>query len=232
MLAGGSDSSGRQVALGLRKSVGTQKVLADFRRYGFNRGDESFWAEVDPRWRKRLTTPPAYAMLDKLNDEDWSSALSIGESYMMTTTLQVSRFLQGVGNNGLICAPVVRRMAKGAGRAWNIACGDPTRIVEEAPQEKLMAAMKDAVKRGTATRLAGALEGIGWAIGGKTGTGGRAGAPMNEQDGWFAGLVFDRQGKARYAVANFVRRGGLGGGSAAEISAQMAGFVTGGDIPE
>jgi cell division protein FtsI/penicillin-binding protein 2 len=95
-----------------------------------------------------------------------------------------------------------------------------------------MVAMIDTVKRGTATRIASALEGIGWAIGGKTGTGGRAGAPMNEQDGWFAGLVFDRQGKARYTVATFVRRGGLGGGSAAEISAQMARLVTDGDTPE
>ena len=151
---------------------------------------------------------------------------------MMTTALQVSRFLQGVGNNGLLCAPVARRVAKGAGHARNIACGDPTRMIEEATAKKLMAAMKETVKRGTATRIAGALEGVGWAIGGKTGTGGRAGAPMNEQDGWFAGLVFDRQGKARYTVATFVRRGGLGGGSAAEISAQIVRFVTGGDIPE
>ena len=45
---------------------------------------------------------------------------------------------------------------------------------------------------------------------------------MDEQDGWFAGLVFDRQGKACYTVATFVRRVGLGGGNAAEISAQLA----------
>jgi cell division protein FtsI/penicillin-binding protein 2 len=229
MLVGGSDSSGRQVALALRKSAGTQKVLADFRKYGFNRGNESFWVEVDPQWKKRLTPPPAYAKLDRLNDDDWSSALSIGESYMMTTALQVSRFLQGVGNNGLLCAPVARRTTKDGGHVPDTGCSAPTRIVEETTARKLMAAMIDTVKRGTATRIANALEGIGWAIGGKTGTGGRAGAPMNEQDGWFAGLVFDQQGKARYTVATFVRRGGLGGGSAAEISAQMARFVTDGN---
>jgi cell division protein FtsI/penicillin-binding protein 2 len=146
--------------------------------------------------------------------------------------LQVSRFLQGVGNNGLLCAPVARRMTKGAGHVRNAGCGAPTRIVKEATARKLMAAMIDTVKRGTATRIASALEGIEWAIGGKTGTGGRAGAPMNEQDGWFAGLVFDRQGKGRYTVATFVRRGGLGGGSAAEIPAQMARLVTDGYTPE
>ena len=226
MLVGGSDSAGKQVALALRKSIGTQKVLADFGRYGFNGGTESFWAEVDPQWKKRLTPPREYAAIDTLNDEDWSAALSIGESYMMTTALQVSRFLQGVGNNGLLCAPVARRSAQATVQPPNTGCGAPTRMVEESTARRLMAAMVDTVKRGTATRIARALEGIGWAMGGKTGTGGRAGAPINEQDGWFAGLVFDRQGKARYTVATFVRRGGLGGGNAAEISAQIARFVT------
>ena len=47
-------------------------------------------------------------------------------------------------------------------------------------------------------------------LGSETGTGGRLGQPMDEQDGWFAGLVFDRQGKACYTVATFVRRVGLG----------------------
>jgi cell division protein FtsI/penicillin-binding protein 2 len=238
MLVSGSDSSGRQLALALRKSIGVQKVLADFRRYGFSRGEsppnrhESFWAEVDPQWRKRLTPPQAYASIDKLADDDWSSALSVGESYMMTTALHVSRFLQGVGNNGLLCAPMARRMTNGAGQRRNTDCSAPTRMVEEATARELMAAMIDTVKRGTATRIASALEGAGWAIGGKTGTGGRSGAPMNEQDGWFAGLVFDRRGKARYTVATFVGRGGLGGGSAAEISAQLARFVTDGNTRE
>jgi len=170
-------------------------VLADLRRYGFNRRDESFWAEVDPQWRKRLTPEPAYALIGALNDGDWSSALAIGESHMMITPLHVSRFLQAVGNNGLLCAPVARRMTKSAGRIPDPACGAPTRIVGQATAKQLMAAMADAVKRGTAIRIANALAGTGWAIGGKTGTGGRAGQPMNEQDGWFAGLIFDRQGR-------------------------------------
>ena len=85
-----------------------------------------------------------------------------------------------------------------------------------------MDAMVDTVKRGTASRISGKLEDTGWGIGGKTGTGGVSGAPMNEQDGWFAGLIFDREQKARFTVATFVRRGGTGGGNAAEISAELA----------
>jgi hypothetical protein len=221
MLAGGSDSAGKQVALALRKSVGTPQVLADFGRYGFNRGGESFWAEVDPQWKKRLTPPPAYALNDSLNDVDWSSALSIGEGHMMTSALQVSRFLQGVGNRGLVCAPVARRAAKANAHARETACIAPTRMVEEATAKQLTSAMIDTVKQGSAKRIATALDGTGWSIGGKTGTGGRPEAPMDKQDGWFAGLVFDNQGNARYTVASFVRQGGLGAGNAADICAQL-----------
>jgi hypothetical protein len=225
MLVGGSDSSGRRVALALRKAIGTRVVLADFRRYGFNRGDESFWAVVDPQWKKRLTPQPAYARLNALNDENWSSVLSIGESDMAITSLEVSRFFQAVGNNGLLCAPVARTLTKGTGSARDVICSAPSRMLEEKTAKHLMAAAIDTVKRGSAQRIAGALNDVGWAMGGKTGTGGRSGAPMEEQDGWFAGLVFDSHGKARYTVATFVSGGGLGAGNAADISATVARFL-------
>lgn len=44
-------------------------------------------------------------------------------------------------------------------------------------------------------------------------------------DGWFAGLVFDPQGKARFTVATYVRHGGRGGENAAIISAQLARYL-------
>jgi beta-lactamase class A len=195
MLVSGSDSVGRRVALALRKAVTADAVLADLRRYGFNGA--------------------AYARLSGLDEEHWSSALSIGESDMATTPLQVSRFFQAVGNGGLQCAP------NGA----TATCKSPTRVVDATTAKRLIAAAIDTVKRGSAKHIAGTLDDIGWSIGGKTGTGGRAGAPIEAQDGWFAGLVFDRHGKARYTVATFVRRGGLGGVNAAEISAAAARFL-------
>lgn len=105
------------------------------------------------------------------------------------------------------------------------ACIASERVLEPATAKQLGEAMIDTVKRGTADRISGALEGTGWMIGGKTGTGGRPGAPLNQQDGCFAGLVFDNQGKARFTVATFVREGGTGGGNAAEISAAIARFL-------
>src|SRR5262249_12967781 len=122
------------------------------------------------------------------------------------------------------CDAAARRLKPGE---KSVACGHPVRVVEAATAAKLMAAMRDTVARGSAKRIAHAMDGTGWAIGGKTGTGGRAGAPMEQQDGWFAGLAFDEQGEARYTVATFVRQGGLGAGNAAEICVQTARFVIG-----
>jgi hypothetical protein len=99
ILVGGSDSAGRQMAIALRKAVGTEVVLADLHRYGFNRENGKSWEDIDPEWKKRFAPQLANATINGLNDEEWSSALSIGESHMTISALQVSRFLQAVGND-------------------------------------------------------------------------------------------------------------------------------------
>jgi cell division protein FtsI/penicillin-binding protein 2 len=73
---------------------------------------------------------------------------------------------------------------------------------------RLQTAMRDVVQRGSAQAIAHTLDGTGWHIGGKTGTG--PGLVGPQSDGWFAGLVFDPEGKARFTVATFVRHGGRG----------------------
>jgi cell division protein FtsI/penicillin-binding protein 2 len=225
MLVGGSDSAGRQMAIALRNSVGTQAVLADLKRYGFDGQDDGFWAYVTPAWKARLTPPPASISLQDSNDAEWADALSIGESHMTTDLLRVSRFLQAVGNNGVECVPVAMESVAEREETKCIARG---RIVEKGTAKEMMAAMLDTVKRGSAVRIADSLKGTGWAIGGKTGTGGVPGAPLERQDGCFAGLIFDGRGKARFTVATFVRSGGIGGGSAAEISAALARLLAAG----
>jgi len=141
----------------------------------------------------------ATADLATLGDADWSSALSIGESHMSTTALHVSSFL--------------REVANGSG------------VVQPATARQLTSAMIEAVTRGSAKPIAGILSDTGWCIGGKTGTGGRQGKPLEEQDGWFAGLIFDPQRKARFTVATFVSGGGPGAEHAAHISAEVARYV-------
>jgi cell division protein FtsI/penicillin-binding protein 2 len=132
-----------------------------------------------------------------------------------------------IGNDGLACSPVALRMEQGRSRTLNKSCSASRRMMTETATKQLISALLDTVKRGTATGISGALKGTGWSIGGKTGTGGVAGAPFEDQDGWFAGLIFDESLKARYTVATFVRHGGAGGGKAAEISAEEARFLAG-----
>jgi hypothetical protein len=77
MLVSGSDSTGEQMAVALRKSVGTTVMLEDFKRYGFGqrtdlRRDNTFWGEVASIWETRLTPAPAYVSLnDQTSDTDW-----------------------------------------------------------------------------------------------------------------------------------------------------------------
>ena len=100
--------------------------------------------------------------------------------------------------------------------------------MQESTSLRLQAAMRDTVQRGTAKSIAKALEDIGWQIGGKTGSG-TALLPKGAQvDGWFAGLIFDSQGKARFTVATFVRSRGYGGENAAKISVKLARHIIGG----
>ena len=98
--------------------------------------------------------------------------------------------------------------------------------MDESTALRLQSAMRDTVQRGTARSIANTLAGTGWQIGGKTGSGAllRKGHLV---DGWFAGLIFDPQQRARFTVATFVRSGGYGGENAAQISAALARYLVG-----
>jgi cell division protein FtsI/penicillin-binding protein 2 len=235
MLVGGSDSAGRQMAVALRRSIGTKAVLEDFKRYGFGQRttsprDEAFWGELAPNWERRLTPPAAYVSLSgETKDAEWAEALSIGETYMSVTALHVSRFLQAVGNDGVMLPPVAREeqltssSTKPASSRRQLK--DSIRMTQRVTALRLQSAMRDTVQRGTAKSIARALAGTGWQIGGKTGSG-TALQPKGAQiDGWFAGLIFDPQGKARFTVVTFVRSGGYGGEQAARVSAELAHYI-------
>jgi cell division protein FtsI/penicillin-binding protein 2 len=237
MLVGGSDSAGRQAAVALRKSVGTKKVLEDFARYGFGQRigslrDDKFWGELAPAWKARLVPTPAYVSLsEETKDADWAETLSLGETNMSVTALHVSRFLQAVGNDGVLLTPIAReeRPTRSSEKSlpFRRQVNHSHRIMQESTARRLQSAMRDTVQRGTAHSIAQALENTGWQMGGKTGSG-PAILPKGAQvDGWFAGLMFDPQGRARFTVATFVRSGGYGAGHAAKISAELARYLIG-----
>lgn len=223
MLVGGSDSAGRELAIALRKAIGTDKAIADFASYGFGRAEERFWGDLEAEWRQRLTPPPALIELGgETNDRDWADVLSIGEMKFQVTALHISKLMQAIGNGGVSVPPsALKRSTRRDVKA--------TRIMQETTAMRLQSPMRDAVQRGTARTVATALADTGWRLGGKTGSGG--GPVPNPNDplshGWFAGLIFDPHGKARYTVATFVQHGGRGAGHAASISAELARFIIG-----
>lgn len=236
MLVNGSDNAGRQMAVRLRRVMGTEKILDDFKRYGFVSATglpekDSFWAELAPAFSARLSPVRSSVSLnEKMKDAEWADTLSIGEKNLLVTGLHISRFLQAIGNDGNLLPPVARELESNRHAAEVAPVSHESKsshVMTSYTVRRLQAGMREAVQRGTAKSIATSLADTGWAIGGKTGTG-PGPAPIGPQsDGWFAGLIFDPQGKPQFTVATFVRHGGPGGGNAAKISAELARFIIG-----
>jgi hypothetical protein len=232
MIVTGSDNAGRRMASMLRKLIGSEAVLKDLNLYGIAsrananelEKDQAFWAYLSPQWQPRLAPAASSVSLTaETTTPEWEDALSIGEIKFSITALHLSRFLQAVGNDGVMLAPFAQTES---GRRNSAS----TRVMNKAAALKLQAAMRAVVQRGTAKSIASLLAGTGWQIGGKTGTG-PGPAPIGpNSDGWFAGLIFDPKGRARFTVATFVKHGGVGGGNAAKISAQLARFILGYEV--
>ena len=228
MIVTGRDLPGRKMASALRKSIGTKQVQKDLEKYGFpscsrkpeSRTDERFWGQLSSTFRPRLVPAASYTDLcNETSDADWEYTLSIGEARFVVTALHISRFLQAIGNDGIMLTPAARSSATKNRRV------NETRVMKLETARKLQSAMRDVVRRGTATSIANSLSDTGWNIGGKTGS---MGAPIGPQsDGWFAGLVFDAKGQARFTVATFLKHGGPGGGNAAKVSAKLARYLIG-----
>jgi hypothetical protein len=107
----GADLAGKQIAVQLRQSAGEKAVLADIRRFGFN-DSTPFGDSLDSSWKTRLSPEPSHVLTEpSLDDDQWGSALSIGETHMTVSALHISRFLQAVGNRGVMCAPFAKNPA-------------------------------------------------------------------------------------------------------------------------
>lgn len=232
-IVNGNDNAGRRIASDLRTTVGADKVLQDLERFGFPprpdapapKNDSAFWAELAPEWTGRLAPAISYHSLgQETAARDWADTLSLGEERFVVTALHLSRFLQAVGNGGVMLLPMAR-----ANRPGSTIPAAKGRVMSETAALQLQAVMRGTVERGTAKSAKPILAGTGWTMGGKTGTGPDPGskAAGPGSDGCFTGLIFDPQGKARFTVVTYVNHGGLGGGNAARLSAELARFVTG-----
>ncbi len=231
-LVGGNDNAGRRLAGMLRKKVGADGLIQNLRDYGFlpkaeaPSWDRSFWREVPPEWKDRFVpSDVGHSLGDETSPGDWENALSLGEEHFTTTALHLSRFLQAIGNEGVVIKPVARSTESSV----SAPAADPviSRIMRRATALKLKQLMRATVERGTARSAGAVLAGTGWSMGGKTGTGPGPTPPGPSSDGIFAGLIFAPTGEAQFTVVTFLQKSGLGGGEAARISAEMGKFLAG-----
>lgn len=221
MLVFSCNTTAVQMAMQMRERLGEAAFVEAYRRFGFMpyasaeeapRGfQQDFWATESDLWARRASPPPARVRIgERTGPAEWGQ-LAIGQGPIDATVIHVSRFLQAIGNGGVMLPPTVEQAALDEER-------EETRIMTQETAQRLMLAMRDVVDRGTARRALPVLQGLTWDLGGKTGTGQVPGAPDN---GWFAGLVFGPDNRPRYTVVVFLRGGGPGGRAPALVAAQM-----------
>ncbi|HST62023.1 MAG TPA: M56 family metallopeptidase, partial [Longimicrobium sp.] len=201
MLVRSCNTAAAGMALRLRDVLGEQGVLDGVRRMGFGAGadsgaarDTAFWATRSAGFRARMSPARGRVALDG----GWAG-FSVGTADVEASPLHVARFLQAIGNGGTMLAPTVDAALAGQGAGQ--------RVMSAATAGRLQSAMLDVVRRGTGTAAAEALGASPWRLGGKTGT---AGNGTGREDGWFAGLAFDGDGRARYVVVVRLPGGGPG----------------------
>jgi cell division protein FtsI/penicillin-binding protein 2 len=220
MLVFSCNTAAVRMALQMRERLGSDAFVAAYRRFGFAPystgdtppADSAFWRSDSRAWEARMSPPPARIRIsDETGPAEWAQ-LAIGQGPVDVTPIAVSRFLQAIGNGGVMLPPTLE--AQLAARP-----PDGERIMSGATARKLQAAMLETVERGTAKSAGPKLAGVPGALGGKTGTAQVRGA---RDDGWFAGLVFDAAGRPRYTVVVYLRGGGPGGSAPAGIAAGMA----------
>jgi len=150
-------------------------------------------------------------VLKRFNAFEWAQ-MSIGQGPVDVTPIGVSRFVSAIGNGGKML-PVTLE----ADRLDDVPEG--RQVMKPQTSLRLQQAMLEVVQRGTGVRAVPILQGTGWNLGGKTGTADvrRGHVP----DGWFAGLMFGPDGRARYSVVVYLQNGGQGGRSAAPLAAQL-----------
>lgn len=207
------------MAMQLRDRLGSEAFVDAYRRYGFEPYEKQapqdtvrdFWNTGSDRWRRRMSPPLNRVRIsERTGRAEWAQ-LAIGQGPVDATVIGVSRFLQAIGNGGVMLQPTLE---------WERLEEVPEgkRIMQAETAHKLQRAMLLVVDSGTAISASPRLQGLTWDMGGKTGTAQRRGAP---DDGWFAGLIFSPDGRPRYTVVVYLRGGGPGGRIPAAVAAEM-----------
>jgi membrane peptidoglycan carboxypeptidase len=219
MLVPSCNTSAVWMAQRMRDELGESAFIEAYRAFGFlpytteapRDTTAEFWSTESGAWARRMSPSPSRIRIgSETGPAEWGQ-LSIGQGPVDVTLVGVSRFLQAIGNDGTMLPPTIEHE-----RAERAERGE--RVMSEETARRLQAAMLEVVRSGTARSVAPRVAGSGWALGGKTGTAQVAGA---RDDGWFAGLMHDGEGRPRYSVVVYLQGGGPGGAGPASIAAEM-----------
>lgn len=224
MLTVSCNTAAVRMALDMRERLGVEAFRDAYQRFGFvtysdkpPASDETFWNTENGAWNERMTPPPVRVRFaSRFSQHEWGQ-IAIGQGPVDVTPMAVSRFMQAIGNNGVMLPPTLEweQLEKR---------GEGQQIMKPETSRKLQVAMLTVVDTGTAQSAKPRLVGTGWDMGGKTGTADVAGAPR--PDAWFAGLMYGPDGRARYTVVVYLQRGGQGGRIAAPIAGEMTKFMS------
>jgi hypothetical protein len=225
MLTPSCNTAAVWMAQQMRDRLGSDAFIEAYRRYGFEPYARKapqdtlrdFWNTGSERWAKRMSPPPNRIRIsEKTGRQEWAQ-LSIGQGPVDATPIGISRFIQAIGNDGVMLSPTLE---------WERLDEAPEgrRIMQAGTARKLQAAMLSVVDSGTARSALPLLEGLRWDLGGKTGT---AQIPGRPDDGWFSGLIFDPSGRPRYTVVVYLRGGGPGGRLPAAVAGGMTRVMSG-----
>ena len=219
MLKVSCNTAAVMMAYEARRVLGADAFRDAYRKYGFlpyNGTPPSdttpFWRTSSEAWTRRMTPAQARIRIKERYDPlEWAQ-LAIGQGPVDVTPVAVSRFLQAVGNGGVMMPPAIER-------AQVAAPAEGTRVMKATTAARLQRAMRLVVDSGTAISTRPRLQRVAWDLGGKTGT---ADVRRNSvADGWFGGLIFGPDGKARYTVVVYLARGGQGGRLPAGVAADL-----------
>lgn len=220
MLVYSCNTTAVRMALDLRERLGETAFQEAYRRFGvipYASGEApsgfqlDFWRTESESWRRRMSPPPARLRLNpETSTQEWAQ-LAIGQGPIDVTPVHMARFISAIGNGGVMVDPTIEvELAQDAPRG--------RRVMSTETAGKLLGAMVRVVDHGTARSTAPVLEGLTWDMAGKTGT---AQVAREADNGWFAGLILDPEGRPRYSVIAFLIGGGPGGRMPAGIGAGM-----------
>jgi cell division protein FtsI/penicillin-binding protein 2 len=219
MLVPSCNTSAVWMAQQMREQLGEQAFIDAYRAFGFEPYSTeaprdttaTFWSTDSRAWARRMTPSPSrIRMSEETGAAEWAQ-LSIGQGPIDVTVIGVSRFMQAIGNDGVMLRPTIE---------WErgLRPEGAERVMREETARRLQSAMLEVVRSGTARSVAPRIRGTGWTLGGKTGTSQVAGA---RDDGWFAGLMHDESERPRYSVVVYLQGGGPGGAQPASIAAEL-----------